>query len=171
MYEYKMHNAHVTFRGDYDVDDLIDVIEGNRKYVQCIYVYNKIDTISIEEVDEFSQDPINSCISIHMELGLDILLQKIWKQLGMVRIYTKKRGEAPDFKEPIILTSGRGGLTIKDAISQIHRTLLDDFSSAFVWGKSCKFSPMTCGLSHVLCDEDVLQIVKKVKNKGVTISN
>jgi ribosome-interacting GTPase 1 len=51
MQEYKIHNAHVNFRGDYDVDDLIDVIEGNRKYVRCLYVYNKIDTISIEEVD------------------------------------------------------------------------------------------------------------------------
>jgi len=106
-----------------------------------------------------------------MELGLDILIQKIWKQLGMVRIYTKKKSEAPDFTEPIILTRGRGGLTIKDAIGQIHRQLLDDFSSAFVWGKSCKFSPMTCGLSHHLCDEDVLQIVKRVKNSGATISN
>ena len=37
MQEYKMHNCHVTLRGDYDVDDLIDVIEGNRKYVKCIY--------------------------------------------------------------------------------------------------------------------------------------
>lgn len=54
MQEYKMHNCHVTLRGDYDVDDLIDVIEGNRKYVKCIYVYNKIDTISIEEVDYIS---------------------------------------------------------------------------------------------------------------------
>lgn len=51
MAEYKLHNAHVNFRDDYDVDDLIDVIEGNRKYVKCLYVYNKIDTISIEEVD------------------------------------------------------------------------------------------------------------------------
>ena len=49
-----MHNAHCVFRGDYDVDDLIDVIEGNRKYVKCLYVYNKIDTISIEEVDAIS---------------------------------------------------------------------------------------------------------------------
>lgn len=106
-----------------------------------------------------------------MQLGLDILLQKVWKQLGMVRIYTKKRGEAPDFKDPIILTKSRGGLSIKDAINQIHRQLLDDFSSAYVWGKSCKFSPMTCGLQHQLCDEDVIQIVKKVKNKGATISN
>ena len=54
MSEYKMHNAHVTFRGDYDVDDLIDVIEGNRKYIKCLYVYNKIDTTSIEDVNDIS---------------------------------------------------------------------------------------------------------------------
>jgi len=51
-----------------------------------------------------------------MELGLDILTQKIWKLLGMVRIYTKKKGEAPDFTDPIIMTKARGGLTVKDAI-------------------------------------------------------
>ena len=171
MHEYKIHNAHVTFRGDYDVDDLIDVIEGNRKYVKCLYVYNKIDIISIEEVDWLSQDPLNACISVHMELGLDILLQKIWKALGMVRIYTKKRGEAPDLTDPVILTQGRGGLTIRDAVLQIHKSLLDDFQSAYVWGRSCKFSPMTCGLAHQLCDEDVVQIVKKVSKGGQTISN
>ena len=127
MKEYKMHNAHVTFRGDYNVDQLIDVIEGNRKYVKCLYVYNKIDTISIEEVNEVSQDPLHACISVHLDLGLNILLQKIWKALGLVRIYTKKRGSPPDFTEPIILTTGRGGLTIKTAITQIHRSLLEDF--------------------------------------------
>jgi ribosome-interacting GTPase 1 len=66
MHEYKMHNAHVTFRGDYDVDELIDVIEGNRKYIKCIYVFNKIDTISIEEVNEISMNPLNACISVTM---------------------------------------------------------------------------------------------------------
>lgn len=30
---------------------------------------------------------------------------------------------------------------------------------------------MTCGLSHQLCDEDVLQIVKKANKTGQTISN
>ena len=99
-----------------------------------------------------------------MELGLDILLQKIWRILGMVRVYTKKRGEQPDFTEPIILTQGRQGLSIKSAMLQIHRSLLDDFASAFVWGKSAKFSPMRVGLAHQLCDEDVIQIMKKVAN-------
>lgn len=26
------------------------MIEGNRKYIRCLYAYNKIDTITIEEV-------------------------------------------------------------------------------------------------------------------------
>lgn len=48
--QYKIHNAEVLFRGDHSVDEFIDVIEGNRKYIKCLYVYNKIDTVTIEEV-------------------------------------------------------------------------------------------------------------------------
>lgn len=47
MQEYKLHNADVLVRDDINVDDLIDAIEGNRKYVKCLYVYNKIDAISL----------------------------------------------------------------------------------------------------------------------------
>lgn len=32
------------------MDDFIDIVEGNRKYVKCLYVYNKIDTVCIEDV-------------------------------------------------------------------------------------------------------------------------
>ena len=49
--EYKIHNADITIRCDATVDDLIDVIEGNRVYMPCLYVLNKIDQISIEELD------------------------------------------------------------------------------------------------------------------------
>jgi len=139
--EYKIHNAHVKFNGDYDVDDLIDIIEGNRHYCKCIYVYNKIDTISIEDVDELTANSQNACISCQMKLGLDILLDKIWGQLGLVRVYTKRKGEEPDFDDPLILTVGRNGLTVKSAIMQIHKDLLTEFSYAAVWGRSVKFSP------------------------------
>ena len=37
-------------RHDQRQDEVIDVIEGNRKYIRCLYAYNKIDTITIEEV-------------------------------------------------------------------------------------------------------------------------
>lgn len=40
--EYKISNADITLRYDATSDDLIDVIEGNRVYVPCIYLLNKI---------------------------------------------------------------------------------------------------------------------------------
>ena len=56
MSEYKIFNADVLVRDpDVMVDDLIDCIEGNRKYIRCLYVINKIDNISIEEVDEMAR--------------------------------------------------------------------------------------------------------------------
>ena len=41
LQEYKIHNCEILFKEDCDVDDLIDVIEGNRRCVKCVYVYNK----------------------------------------------------------------------------------------------------------------------------------
>lgn len=41
--EYRLSNADVHIRGDHTIDELIDVIEGNRIYVPCIFVLNKID--------------------------------------------------------------------------------------------------------------------------------
>jgi ribosome-interacting GTPase 1 len=72
---YRIHNAEVLFREDCGVDDLIDVIEGNRKYVRCLYVYNKIDTLSIEEVDLLARLPDAVVISIHTDLNIEYLLQ------------------------------------------------------------------------------------------------
>ena len=92
---------------------MIDVIEGNRKYVRCLYVYNKIDTLSIEEVDQLARLPDSVVISIYMDLNIDYLLQKMWQYMGLIRIYTKRRGQAPDLSEPIVLSSQRHGLSIE----------------------------------------------------------
>lgn len=40
--EYKIHNADITLKYDATSDDLIDIVEGNRIYVPCIYLLNKI---------------------------------------------------------------------------------------------------------------------------------
>lgn len=54
---YKIFNAEVLFREDCTPDDFIDVINANRVYLPCLYVYNKIDQISIEEVDRIARQP------------------------------------------------------------------------------------------------------------------
>ena len=43
--EYRIHNADITLRYDATADDLIDVVEGNRSYIPCIYILNKIDQV------------------------------------------------------------------------------------------------------------------------------
>lgn len=89
-HEYKIINAQVHFKGDYTIDDLIDTLEGNRKYIKGLFVFNKIDTISIEEVDFLSRQYNSVCISCNMKLGKDFFLEKVWEQLNLVRVYTKK---------------------------------------------------------------------------------
>lgn len=111
--EYKIHNADVLVHDDSTVDDLIDVVEGNRKYIKCLYCYNKIDTISMEEVNMISLQPNTVVISCNMKLNFDGLLEKIWEHLDLVRVYTKKAHENPDFGDPIVLTNDRNGCSVK----------------------------------------------------------
>ena len=149
LQEYKINNADIVIRGDYSVDDFIDVVEGNRKFVDAIFVYNKIDLVSLEDVDELARRPDSVVISVNMKLNLDHLLRQVWKKLGLVRIYTKKQGCEPDLNNPIILTSKRQGCTIESVCNLIHKEFKNDFKWAYVWGKSTKFSPQTCGLSKL----------------------
>ena len=69
MKEYKIHNADVVLNEDSTVDELIDVIEGNRVYIPAIYVLNKIDQISIEELDVIYKIPHCVPISAHHKVG------------------------------------------------------------------------------------------------------
>ncbi|KAK2177814.1 hypothetical protein NP493_577g01037 [Ridgeia piscesae] len=117
--EYKIHNADISLRYDATAEDLIDVIEGNRVYVPCIYLLNKIDQISIEELDIIYKIPHCVPISAHHKWNFDDLLEKMWQYLMLVRI-------------------------------------------ALVWGSSVKHQPQVVGREHLLNDEDVVQIVKKV---------
>ncbi|EOY27220.1 P-loop containing nucleoside triphosphate hydrolases superfamily protein isoform 4 [Theobroma cacao] len=105
LHEYKIHNAEVLFREDATVDDLIDVIEGNRKYIKCVYVYNKIDVIGIDDVDKLARQPNSVVISCNLKLNLDRLLSKMWEEMGLVRVYTKPQGQQPDFSDPVVLSA------------------------------------------------------------------
>ncbi|KAJ6308824.1 hypothetical protein OIU76_018420 [Salix suchowensis] len=161
LHEYKIHNAEVLFREDATVDDLIDVIEGNRKYMKCIYVYNKIDVIGIDDVDKLARQPNSVVISCNLKLNFDRLLAKMWEEMGLVRVYTKPQGQQPDFTDPVVLSTDRGGCLVEDFCNHIHRNLIKDVKYVLVWGTSARHRPQHCGLGHFLHDEDMVQIVKR----------
>ncbi|KAG9510663.1 Developmentally-regulated GTP-binding protein 1 [Fragariocoptes setiger] len=158
--EYKINNADVVLKCDATTDDLIDVIEGNRIYVPCIYVMNKIDQISVQELDIIYKVPHCVPISAHHKWNYDDLLDLTWRYLDLVRIYTKPKGQLPDYEAPVILR--RDKKTVEDFCCKVHRTIIKEFKYALVWGSSVKHFPQKVGKDHELNDEDVVQIVKKV---------
>jgi hypothetical protein len=49
----------------------------------------------------------------HLQLNLEALLAKMWDYMGLIRVYTKKRGQPPDFSDPLVLSSERRGTTVE----------------------------------------------------------
>ena len=92
----------VLAREEITVDQLVDVVQGNREYKPCLYLYNKIDTITIEEIDQLARMPHSMVGSVQQHFNIgdpdddDMLKQKLWEYLGLTRIYTKRKGELCD---------------------------------------------------------------------------
>ncbi len=89
--DYRIHNAEVLVREDITVDEFIDVVLGTRKYVPCLYCYNKIDAITLEEVDQLARRENTVVVSCEAGLNLEYLIERIWEKLNLIRVYTKKR--------------------------------------------------------------------------------
>lgn len=77
--EYKVNSAEIILREDITVDQLIDVLEGNRAYIPVLYVFNKIDQLTIEELDILDQIPNYVPISSQHEWNLEELMEVIWE--------------------------------------------------------------------------------------------
>jgi ribosome-interacting GTPase 1 len=91
--------------------------------------------------------------------NFDELLETIWEYLDLIRVYTKPKGEIPDYERPVILK--RKKASVEDFCNSIHRALILDFKHAQCWGHSVKHNPQKVGKKHILMDEDIVQIVKK----------
>lgn len=160
--DYKILNCEVLVRDENaTVDDFIDVImKDHRKYIQCLYVYNKIDAISVEFMDQIAREPNTVVMSCEQDLGIMEVVDRCWEELRLIRLYTKRQGVEPDFKEALIV---RRNSTIEDVCDTIHRSMKETFKYALVWGASAKHVPQRVGLSHPVADEDVVQIVSAWK--------
>lgn len=172
MGEYKISSADIAIRCDATIDDLIDVLEAkSRSYIPVIYALNKIDAISIEELDLIYRIP-NACpISSEHGWNIDELLEQMWEKLELRRIYTKPKGKSPDYDTPVVLK--RNACTVEDFVSisaiigenlliemvtkcnAIHKTIVEQFKHAIVYGQSVKHQPQRVGLAHELADEDI----------------
>lgn len=156
LHEYGIHNADVVIRQDVTVDQLIDAITGNRKYVPAIIAINKIDLLPKAVIDCIrTEAPDALLISAEKNKNLDTLREAIFKGLGIIRIYMKKIGQDPDYSEPLILMRDH---SVGGACKRIHKEWAKHLHYARIWGKSARFDGQTVGIDHVLADGDVLEL-------------
>ncbi len=154
--EFKIPNATIIIRDKIDVDELIDVIEGNKIYTKALFVLNKIDTVGSFFVEKLKENfHFDLAVSASKNININVLKQKIFDELNFKRIFLKEIGKKPDFDEPLIL---RSPVSVKSVCEFLHRAFVDKFKFAKVWGKSSKFPGQKVNLDHVLEDEDVLEI-------------
>ena len=155
--EYKIHNAHVLIRENITVDQLIDVVLGNRSYVRSLIVVNKVDLAYPQLIEECRQlYPDSIFISAHEGINIETLKDSIYDCLGFIRVYLKPQGQPADMEEPLIVM---GGTNIGQICDRLHRDFRRKFRYAHVWGPSAKHPGQRVGLEHVMEDEDILTII------------
>ncbi len=157
-------NADITIRQDITEEQLIDVFSKNCKYVSALVVVNKMELVSTTQLnnvcDSIRQQGVDVIpISALNGKGIELLKQKLFTNLGLIRVYMKPVGNKADYSEPLILKKNS---TVEDACKQLHRDFQQKFRYAVVWGASAKHPGQNVGLDHILQDEDVLTIVMKI---------
>lgn len=155
--QFRIVNADVLIRTDIDADQLIDVIEGNKKYVPGITLLNKVDIAPKDQIEKAKNlvKP-DILVSAQKGLSLDKLKDIIFEKLGFIRIYCKEQGNKADMDEPLIL---RNNATLRSMCEKLHRDFVDKFRFARIWGSSKFPGQAIRKLDYELKDEDIVELV------------
>lgn len=171
--EFGLVNAEVTIEEDITIDRLIDALAGNRVYVPGVKVVNKVD-LALTQGDlrdltsgdllhlpagETGETPNVLApgvikISARKERGLDKLRDKMWKKLGLMRIYLRNKEGEVDYDEPVIV---KDGVAVREAAEKISTELAEETSGAKIWGARAAFHGQKVGLGYRLSDEMIVR--------------
>ncbi len=86
--------------------------------------------------------------------GLGEIGTWLFQHLGIVRVYTKAPGHAPDKGKPFTL---RRGETVGDLAGRIHKDIARSLKYARLWGTS-GFDGQHVGTGHALADGDIVEL-------------
>ncbi|PIN87682.1 GTP-binding protein [Candidatus Woesearchaeota archaeon CG10_big_fil_rev_8_21_14_0_10_32_24] len=157
MREFKFVNADILIRSSLNVDQFIDCIENNKKYVPAIICLTKADMVSATEIKKVKkQIGADLVLSAHENIGIDELKEMIFEKLDFMRIYMKEPRKEADLNEPMIIPHGS---TLQNVCNKTHKDFIKKFRFARIWGKSVKFPGQQFQrLNHVLQDGDIVEI-------------
>lgn len=156
MREFKIASAEVLIREDISVDQLIDCIENNKKYMPALMICNKKDLVTQAELKKIEQQfEVDLSVSAQTGDGIPKLRDLIYDKLRIINIFLKEPRKDADMAEPLVLFKHA---TVQDLCEKLHKDFTKRFKFSRVWGKSAKFDGQKLMLRHTLKDGDVVEI-------------
>lgn len=86
--------------------------------------------------------------------GIEKIGETVFKELEIIRIYTKTAGKKPNYNSPFVLPKGS---TVEDLAYGIHKHIPDLLMYARIWG-STRFPGQRVQRDYVLQDNDVVEL-------------
>jgi ribosome-interacting GTPase 1 len=127
--------------------------------IPFLVVANKNDDESTDEDVQILREllevewPIVS-LSATNGRNMETFQRAVVDQLDVIRVYAKPPGKPPDLRAPFIM---KRGSTVGDVAEKIHRTFLETFKWARIWG-SGEFDGQVVSRDHVVQDGDVVEL-------------
>ncbi|NQU98161.1 50S ribosome-binding GTPase [Candidatus Woesearchaeota archaeon] len=154
--EFRINNADVVIREKIDIDQLIDCIEDNKKYLPAITLITKMDILSEDKLQKVVEKTnADLAVSAKENSGIKQLKELTFKRLNLMSVFMKEPGKEADMEEPLIIEKGA---TIKNVCEKLHKDFVRLFKFARVTGPSAKFPSQKFMLNHTLKNGDVLEI-------------
>ncbi len=126
-----------------------------------LVLVNKYDDESLDEDWEIFQELLDDDgwpllpISVASGRNVEAFKQRIFQQLGIMRVYSKPPGKKPDLSAPFVLELG---CNVQEFAGQVHKDFFEQLKLARVWGSSAMHEGQMVGRDHVLQDGDVVEL-------------
>ena len=137
----------------------IEKISANQTFIPVLVVINKYDDQSFtEDVQLFRE--LSQCdwptVTVSSLSGnlLDELKINIFRELNIIRVYSKPPGKPPDHTAPFVLKKGS---TVEELAGKVHKDILNTLKSARVWGTGVHDGQQVAR-DHVLHDGDIVEL-------------
>ncbi len=162
LQERKIHNAIVKIADNCTRADVLDALNANIANKKAILVANKGDLEGSKKnfkklTKGYAQKFTILAMSMVKKIGVLSLKSKIYKQLEVIRIYTKEPGKAPSPKA-IVLPKGS---VVEDVAKKLHKLFFSSFKYARIMRPhpkiKKKFTRKQVGLNYELQDCDIVQ--------------
>jgi ribosome-interacting GTPase 1 len=160
--ERKIHNAVVKITDNCTNEDILDALNSNIANKKAIIVANKGEIEGSKKqfrlvTKNYAQNFPILAVSMMKKIGLLSLKSEIFKQLEVIRVYTKEPGKVSSPK-PIILPRDS---VVEDAAKRLHNKFLKTFKYAKISQKHPRnikqLIKKQVGINYILQDGDIIQ--------------